>query len=147
MHNFFDRENITFALLKDLPHVKHWWETYYKPISIEESGMFEVEPKWESFVVSVKEQYYHVCNYEDHYMRWNTLCQERDQEVSKFTNTFHTLCTKIGIKYFEWNFILKYHGNLHRYIQTKMEFLDISSLGSSYQYVVKIKQKFKNQNK
>jgi hypothetical protein len=28
VHNFFDRENITFALLKDLPHVKHWWETY-----------------------------------------------------------------------------------------------------------------------
>jgi hypothetical protein len=24
-HNFFDRENITFALLKALPHVKHWW--------------------------------------------------------------------------------------------------------------------------
>jgi hypothetical protein len=28
-HNFFDRENITFALLKALPHVKHWWETYW----------------------------------------------------------------------------------------------------------------------
>jgi hypothetical protein len=25
---FFDRENITFALLKYLPHIKHWWETY-----------------------------------------------------------------------------------------------------------------------
>jgi hypothetical protein len=23
---FFDREKITFALLKALPHVKHWWE-------------------------------------------------------------------------------------------------------------------------
>jgi hypothetical protein len=28
VHNFSDRENITFALLKSLPHVKHWWETY-----------------------------------------------------------------------------------------------------------------------
>jgi hypothetical protein len=28
IHNFSDRENITFALLKSLPHVKHWWETY-----------------------------------------------------------------------------------------------------------------------
>jgi hypothetical protein len=27
IHNFFDREKITFALLKSLPHVKHWWET------------------------------------------------------------------------------------------------------------------------
>jgi hypothetical protein len=28
IQKFFDRENITFALLKALPHVKHWWETY-----------------------------------------------------------------------------------------------------------------------
>jgi hypothetical protein len=28
VHIFFDRENITFTLLKSLPHVKHWWETY-----------------------------------------------------------------------------------------------------------------------
>jgi hypothetical protein len=28
VHNFFDKEKITFALLKALPHVKHWWETY-----------------------------------------------------------------------------------------------------------------------
>ena len=28
IHNFFDREKIKFALLKVLPHVKHWWETY-----------------------------------------------------------------------------------------------------------------------
>jgi hypothetical protein len=25
VHNFSDRENINFALLKALPHVKHWW--------------------------------------------------------------------------------------------------------------------------
>jgi hypothetical protein len=25
---FSDRKNITFSLLKALPHVKHWWETY-----------------------------------------------------------------------------------------------------------------------
>jgi hypothetical protein len=28
VHNFFDRETVTFVLLKDLPHVKHRWETY-----------------------------------------------------------------------------------------------------------------------
>jgi hypothetical protein len=27
VHNFFDREKITFALLKDIPHVKDWWDT------------------------------------------------------------------------------------------------------------------------
>ena len=26
IHNFSDKEIITFALLKALPHVKHWWE-------------------------------------------------------------------------------------------------------------------------
>jgi hypothetical protein len=30
VHNFFDKEKITFGLLKDLPHVKHWWETYWE---------------------------------------------------------------------------------------------------------------------
>jgi hypothetical protein len=33
VHNFFDKENITFALLKYLPHVKHWWETYWEQSS------------------------------------------------------------------------------------------------------------------
>jgi hypothetical protein len=28
VQNFSNGENITFALLKALPHVKHWWETY-----------------------------------------------------------------------------------------------------------------------
>jgi hypothetical protein len=28
VHNFFDKEKIIFMLLKDLPHVKHWWENY-----------------------------------------------------------------------------------------------------------------------
>jgi hypothetical protein len=34
---------------------------------------------------------------------------------------------------------------MHRYIQTKMDFLDISSLGVSYRYVVKIEKKFRHQ--
>ena len=25
VHNVFDRENITFVLLKSIPHVKYWW--------------------------------------------------------------------------------------------------------------------------
>jgi hypothetical protein len=80
-------------------------------------------------------------------MRWTTLRQERGQEVRKFSNTFHTLRTKLGIKDSERNLVLKYRGALHRYIQTEMDFLDISSLGAAYRYVVKIEQKFKHQNK
>jgi hypothetical protein len=147
VHNFSDKEKITFALLKALPHVKHWWETYWEQSSTEESGIYGVDPTWDFFVDAVKEQYYPVGNYEDQYMRWTTLRQERGQAVSEFTNTFHTLRTKLGIKDSERHLVLKYRGALHRYIQTEMDFLDISSLGAAYRYAVKIEQKFKHQNK
>jgi hypothetical protein len=94
--------------------------------------MFEVKPTWDSFMDVVKEQYYLVGNYDNQYMRWTTLCQERNQIVLEFKNTFHTLCTKMGIKDFEWHLVLKYRGGLHRYIKTQMEFLDILSLGATY---------------
>jgi hypothetical protein len=132
IHNFFDREKITFLLLKALPHVKHSWETYWEKISIKESGIYGVKPTWDFFVDAVKEQYYPVGNYDDQYMRWTMLHQERGQSVMEFTNIFHTLRTKLGIKDFEKHLVLKYHGALHRYIQTEMEFLDISSLGAAY---------------
>jgi hypothetical protein len=144
VHNFSDKENITFALLKALPHVKHWWETYWEQSSTEESGIYGAEPTWDFFVDAVKEQYYPVGNYEEQYMRWTTLRQERGQVVPEFTNTFHTLRTKLGIKDSERHLVLKYRGALHRYIQTEMDFLDISSLGAAYRYVVKIEQKFKH---
>jgi hypothetical protein len=98
VHNFFDKEKITFTLLKALPHVKHWWETYWEQSSTEESGIYGPDPTWDFFVDAVKEQYYLVGNYEDQYMRWTTLWKERGQAVPEFTNTFHTLCTKLGIK-------------------------------------------------
>jgi hypothetical protein len=98
VHNFFDREKITFALLKALPHVKNRWETYWEKNSTEESRIFGVEPTWEFFMHSDKEQYYPVGNYDDQYTRWTTLHQKRDQTMLEFTNTFHTLHTKLGIK-------------------------------------------------
>jgi hypothetical protein len=49
----------------------------------------------------------------------------------------------LGIKYSERHLVLKYRGGLHTYIETKMEFLDISPLGMTYQYVIKIEQKLK----
>ena len=141
VYNFSDREKITFTLLEVVPHVKDWWETYYEQTSTEESEMFGTEPTRGSFVNALKGQYYPVGNHEDQYRRWTTLWQGRDQEVSEFTNIFHTLRTKLGIGDFERHLALKYRG--YKYIQTEMEFLDISSLGAAYRYVVKIEQKFK----
>jgi hypothetical protein len=132
VQNFFNEENITVALLKALLHVKHWWETYWEQSSTDEFGIYGVEPTWNFFVDAVKEQYYHVDNYEDQYMRWTALRQEKSQTVSEFINIFHTLRTKLGIKDSERHLVLKYCGALHRYIQTKMDFLNISSLGISY---------------
>jgi hypothetical protein len=60
--------------------------------------------------------------------------------VPEYTNIFHSLHTKMGIKEFEKHLVLKY-------IQKDMEFLDISSLISTYRYVVKIEKKFKKNNK
>jgi hypothetical protein len=39
--------------------------------------------------------------------------------------------------------VLKYRDCFHRYIQTEMEFMDITSLGIAYRYAVKIEHKFK----
>jgi hypothetical protein len=98
VHKFSSKEKITFALLKDLPHVKHWWGTYWEQSSIEESEIYGFDPTWDFCVDAVKEHYYPVGNYEDQYMIWTTLQKERGQAVLEFTNTFHTLRTKLGIK-------------------------------------------------
>jgi hypothetical protein len=98
VHNFSNSEKIAFALLKALPHVRYWWETYCEKHAKDESIIFGPGPTWVDFVDALKEQYYPVGSYYDQYMRWTTLRQERGKIVSEFTNTFHTLCTKSGIK-------------------------------------------------
>jgi hypothetical protein len=138
VHNFYDRENITFSLLKVIPHVKVWWDTYFEQRTIEESAIFVVSPPWDSFQDAIKEHYYLVGSYEDQYTRWTTLHQERDQTVPDFTNIFHTLHTILGIKDFERHLILKYRNFFHKYIQIEIEFLDIASLGTTYRYAFKI---------
>ena len=98
VHDFFDTEKITCALLKVGSHVDNWWDTYSEKRVVEESTMFLVAPTWDSFWDAIKEQYYPVGSYKDQYTRWTTMCQERDQTIPYFTNIFHTLHTKLGIK-------------------------------------------------
>jgi hypothetical protein len=71
------------------------------------------------------------------------LWQQRDQDVHELTNLFHILRTNLGIKYSEKHLVLKYHSCLNRYILEEMDFLDISSLGTTYRYAAKIEKKFK----
>jgi hypothetical protein len=81
VHNFSDRENIIFVLLKAIPHVKDWWETFCEKNETKGSTLFAVAPTWDSFMDAIKEQYYHVGSYDDLYTRWTTLRHERDQTV------------------------------------------------------------------
>jgi hypothetical protein len=143
VHNFSNREKITFALLKVVPHVKYWLENFYEKKETKEPSLFTVAVTWESFRDDIKEQYYHVGICDNLYPKWTTLQQERDQAVSEFKNIFHTLRTKMGIKYFEQHLVLKYRGGLHIYIQAKIDFLYILSLGVTYRYAIKIEQKLK----
>jgi hypothetical protein len=81
VHNFLNREKITFALLKVIPHVKDWWETFCEQKEIEEPSLFIVALTWESFRDAIKEQYYPVRSYDDLYTKWTTLQKERDQAM------------------------------------------------------------------
>ena len=76
--------------------------------------------------------------YEDKYIQWTTLRQQRDQDVHELMNLFHTLRTKLGIKDSERHLLLKYCRFLHIYIQEEMEFFDITSLHTTYYYSSKI---------
>jgi hypothetical protein len=116
VHNFSNREKITFALLKVVPHVKDWWETFCEQKETEEPSLFTVTTTWEYFKDAIKEQYYLFGIYDDSYAKWITLRQERDQAMTDFTNIFHTLRTKLGIKDSEQHLVLKYCGTLHIYI-------------------------------
>jgi hypothetical protein len=116
IHNFSNRENITFSPLKSIPHVKYWWETFCEKKETKEPSLFTVVVTWESFRDAIKEKYYPVGSYDNLYTKWTMLRQERGQAMPKFTNIFHTLCTKMGIKYSERHLVLKYHDGLNRYI-------------------------------
>jgi len=139
VHDFSNKENITFVLLKVTPQVKDQRETCREWSDERESSLFSTTPTWNYFQDVVQEQYYPMGRYEDKYIQWTTLRQQRDQGVHELTNLFHTLCTNLGIKYSEKHMVLNYHSFFHKYIQEEMEFLDISSLGEAYRYASKVK--------
>eukprot|EP00253_Pinus_taeda_P023244 PITA_23244 len=91
-------KKIIFALLKAAPHVKDWWETYCELKDESTGSLFSTAPTWDSFQDAIKEQYYPIGSYEDQNIKWTTLSQGRDQDMPEFTNIFHTLCIKLGIK-------------------------------------------------
>ena len=73
VHDFSNREKITFTLLKAAPHVKDWWVTYCEQKDESEPLLFSVAPTWNSFKEAIKKQYYPVGSYEDKYIKWTTL--------------------------------------------------------------------------
>ena len=65
VHDFSDQEKIIFSLLKAIPHVKDWWETYCEKKDETKPSLFSIVPTWNSFLDAIKEQYYPVGSYED----------------------------------------------------------------------------------
>jgi hypothetical protein len=65
VHNFFNREKVTFTLFKVVPHVNNWWEICSEQKATEESTIFSIAPTWDSFKDVIKEQYYPVGSYDD----------------------------------------------------------------------------------
>ena len=98
VHDFSNRENNTFSLLKASPHVKDWWETYCEQKDERKPSLLSIFLTWSYFQDAIKEQYYPMGSYEDKYIQWTTLRQQRDQDVHELTNLLHTLRTKLGIK-------------------------------------------------
>jgi hypothetical protein len=45
------------VLLKVVPHVKYWWESFYEKKEVEGSTLFAVAPTWGSFKDVIKEKY------------------------------------------------------------------------------------------
>jgi hypothetical protein len=69
VHHFSNREKITFVLLKVIPHVKDWWETFCEKKKTEETSLFSFMATWKSFKDVIKEQYYPVQSYNDLYTK------------------------------------------------------------------------------
>lgn len=85
VHDFSNREKITFALLKPTPHIKYWWETYYEWKDEREPSLFLGTPNWNSLRDTIKEKYYPVRSYEDKYIKWTTEGKRpRCVEVHKY---------------------------------------------------------------
>jgi len=58
VHDFSKWENITFVLLKVVPRIKDWWETYYEQRDEWEPSLFLVVPTLNYFQDVIKEYYY-----------------------------------------------------------------------------------------
>jgi hypothetical protein len=89
VHDFFDWEKIIFPLFKAAPHVKEWWETYCEKNDEEDPSLFSVIPTCNSFQDTIKEQYYPMGIYEDKYIQWTTLRQQRDQDDKSIPYPMH----------------------------------------------------------
>jgi hypothetical protein len=50
VHDFSNLEKIIFSLLKVIPHVKDWWETYCEKKDEEEPSLFSSIPTWNYFL-------------------------------------------------------------------------------------------------
>jgi hypothetical protein len=70
-------------------------------------------------------------------------CGRKGTKQCQSSQIFSIPCIPRWVSMILRKIVLKYHGVWHRYIHIEMEFMDISSLGVAYRYVVKIKKNLK----
>jgi len=58
VHDFSNWEKIIFGVLKEVPHIKDWWETYYEHKDEITCSLSSATPTLNSFRDAIKEQYY-----------------------------------------------------------------------------------------
>jgi hypothetical protein len=91
VHNFSDIENITFFILKVIPHVKYWWETFCEKEETKESPLFSVAPTKCSFRDVIKEQYYHFGSHDNLY-RDGPHCSRKGTKKCESLKTSSIYC-------------------------------------------------------
>ena len=99
VHKFLNRENITSALLKVVPHVKDWWETFCEQKEIEETSLFSVMATRESFRDAIRNN----TTLLEVMMTCIQNRPHRDRKETKqcLSSQIYSMHTKLGFKYSE----------------------------------------------
>ena len=90
---------------------------------------------WVKFVEHVWREFHPPKCMEQQYKKWQQLRQLKDKTVQIYTNEFHQLMARLGVREEQKLLVLKYINNLAPYIQQEMEFLTIGTIVDAFNYV------------
>jgi hypothetical protein len=100
VHKFWNREKISFLILKSIPYVKDWSKKLCEQKETEEPFIIYSRSHLESFKDSIEEQYYPVGSYDDLAQKMDHVAIRKKPSGARVHKSLHTLRTKLGIKRF-----------------------------------------------